>query len=300
MEIWILFALLAPVIWSAVNLIDTKLRRKYITHDYVITAFWGFFVFLAAFFLIPFVGFSIPPWPILILCLVAGFLLIYVTIPYYKALVFEETSRVVTLWFVTPALLPFFAWIFLGEVLTLYQYLGFFLVIVGGAMISIKKTTGRKRKISKALWLMVLSGIIFNVYVIMLKYIYNNYNFWHGFIWTKVGLFIGAITLFLSGRNRTALAFQFRRLTKRSSSLLIGGGVMDFAANILFTVAIALGPVSLVGGLGNFQALFLLILIVFLAKYFPRLYKEAVSKGILGVKLISIILMLVGLWFIGF
>ena len=298
MELWILFALIGPVFWALVNLIDTKVRHKHVTNDYVITAFWGF-LFFFAFILVPFVGFSIPPWHILLLCLIAGMLLVYLVVPYFMALYVEETSRVVTLWFITPALLPFFALIFLGEVLTLNQYLGFFLVVAGGAIISIRKTADRKRKVSKALFLVLVSGMIFNGYVILLKYIYNNYNFWHAFLWTRVGLFIGALTLLVTKKNRMAFAKHFKRLTKKASSLIITGTTLDLVASISFTIAVALGPVSLVGGLTNFQPLFLLIFIVFLARYFPQLYKEEVSKSILGVKFLSIILMLVGLWLIG-
>ena len=81
--------------------------------------------------------------------------------------------------------------------------------------------------------------------------------------------------------------------------MLAAGEIIDFGAMILFTIAIAAGPATIIVGLGNFQSLFLLIYVIILAKYFPHLYKEEITKSTLGIKIISIILMLVGLWMVG-
>lgn len=156
-----MFALLSPICFAIVNLFETRLRHHHIKNDYVLGAFFASLFFIS-FLLVPFVGFSIPPIPILILCLLAGMLYIYCLVPYFKALAVEETSRVIALWFTVPALLPLFAFLFFGELLTIPQYIGFFLVVIGGVIISLRKTTDHKRVVSKAIWLVFLSGMIFN------------------------------------------------------------------------------------------------------------------------------------------
>lgn len=298
METWIIFALIAPALWAITNLFDSKLRNFHIKDEFVLATFAGF-VGIFAFLFIPIYGFSFPGILIFILSMIAGVLYIYTMIPYFKALSLEDTSTVIMLWYITPILIPFFARFFLNENLLLIQYLGFFLILLGGLFISIKRNALKKIYVSKALFMMLGAGIMLNIYYILEKYIYQNQPFWNGFLWIRLGSFIGALTILAIPKCRKSFIEMKNNLNFKSFRLIFGGELLNLIALVSIGFALSLGSVSLVTSLTNFQPLFLLVYVILLSKFFPKLYKEKLSKKIIFVKIIAVALLILGLYLIG-
>lgn len=298
METWIIFALIAPALWAVTNLFDSKLRNFHIKDEFVLTTFAGF-VGLLAFLFVPIYGFSFPGIWIFTVSMIAGVLYIYTMIPYFKALSLEDTSTVIMLWYITPFLIPFFARFFLNENLLFIQYVGFALILLGGLLISTKRNALKKIHISKALFMMLASGIMLDVYYLLEKYVYQNQPFWNGFMWIRLGSFIGALTILTIPKYRKSFIQMKNNLNFKSFGLIFGGELLNLIALVSIGFALSLGSVSLVTSLTNFQPLFLLAYVILLSKFFPRLYQEKLSKKIIFVKVIAVALLIFGLYLIG-
>jgi len=298
METWIIFALLAPALWAITNMMDSKLRNVHIQNEFVLTTFAGF-IGLLAFLFVPIYGFSFPGINILVISIFAGIVYIYAMVPYFKALAIEDASVVITLWGITPILLPFFAKLFLCENLLMIQYLGFFIILGGGVLISVKRNVLKKIHFSKAILLMLISGLMLDAYYLLEKYVYQNQPFWNGFLWIRLGSFFGALTILLIPRHRKLFVNVKNSLSSKSMRLLLGGEVLNLIAMVSIGFALSLGSVTLVRSLMNFQSLFLIIFVIIFSKYFPRLYKEELNKNIMVTKFIAVLLLLFGLYLIG-
>ncbi|MBI4994875.1 DMT family transporter [Candidatus Peregrinibacteria bacterium] len=143
MNTWLIFALLAPVFWGFSNVLDAAIRREFVKNDSAMTVFLAAsrLPFIIAFFLI--VGVKIPPIQAVIFMIIGGALWMFPFIFYYKALEFEEPSRVVLLMLTAPIFVLSISFFAINETLTIYQLLAFILIIVGGVFAAIKKLEGR-------------------------------------------------------------------------------------------------------------------------------------------------------------
>lgn len=298
METWIIFSLIAPALWAITNLFDSKLRNSYIKDEYVLTSFAGF-AGLLAFLFAPIYGFSFPGILLFIISMIAGVLYIYTMIPYFKALSIEDASTVIALWYISPILIPFFARFFLNENLLFIQYLGFALILTGGLLISIKRNVFKKIHVSKALFMMLASGIMLDIYYLLEKYIYQNQPFWNGFLWIRIGNFVGALTILSIPKYRKSFIKIKNHLNFKSFKLIFGAELLNLIALVFIGLALSVGPVSLVTSLTNFQPLFLLLYVILLSKFFPKLYQEKLSKKIIFIKTIAVALLISGLYLIG-
>ncbi|MBT7902755.1 EamA family transporter [Candidatus Woesearchaeota archaeon] len=298
MNSWLIFGLIPPALWAICNLVDSKLRTKYIKDDFLLTAVAGI-VGLLVFVLVPFKGMSFPGWSIALIALGTGILYIYAMVPYFKALSFEDASSVILLWFIAQIIVPFGAKFFLNESLVVSQYVGFGLVLIGGLLISIKRDSLKKLTVSKALFLMLLSGVLLDVYYMLEKYVYQHESFWNGFFWIRLGSFVGALTIILMPKywcQFKKLAINFK---SKSWKLVFSTEIINIIALISIGYAISIGSVSLVISLINFQPLFILILVIILSKFFPHLYEENLDKKTLTFKIIAVILLVIGLFLVG-
>ena len=169
---WLIFAILAYLLWTSCNLISKVLLTKHIKNIFVYAIFMGF-IGLLPLLLIPFKGLTIPNIWLLILSLVTGMLYIYALMPYFKALSIEEVSRVIPLWRFKPLFVLTFSFVFIGERLGFYELIAFFLLLFGGFLISVKKIKD-SFKISKAFYFMLFSSFLFGIYHTLTKFVYLN------------------------------------------------------------------------------------------------------------------------------
>ena len=102
MQTWILFTLIAELIWSFTSLFDKILLSKgHIKSPYVFIVFNGAMNALLV-FLLPFFDFGHLSVMDITIALVAGLFLTIGIIFYYKAVQYEEISRVLMLWQLIP------------------------------------------------------------------------------------------------------------------------------------------------------------------------------------------------------
>ncbi len=316
---WLLTALLSYFINAAVYVADKFLLSKRF-HSSIAYAFYvGIWSFLNIALLV--FGFWVPDWKEFILDLSAGLLFLGTLVFWYKALHQSEATRVVP---VVGALVPVFTFllgfIFLGEKLSERQLLAFLILVIGGVLISIKHTKfyefrqvqerffkifgnmlggihAHYRPTRRLIINSVVSAFFFAAYYVLAKHIYSTQPFIGGFVWSRMGSFLGTLLIFLVPSWRKLIREHHGGVSKPQNLLLffLTRGLAS-AAFILLNWAISMGNVALINSLQGAQYLFLFIIILFLSSRYPKILKEEMGGGVVFQKIIGALLVGIGLY----
>jgi drug/metabolite transporter (DMT)-like permease len=329
--LWILLAILAHVGNGLVFIVDKSLLgtknseiSKPIQYALYSAALAGMVVVLFPFARMQF-GLFLVAWG-----LIAGAVHIGALYLFFSAMRAGEPSRVVP---IAGSAVPFFtvilAVLFLGEVFTLKQGAGIFLLLIGGWMLALRRLTpsnsllkrGRERSIPplfkgrlggvRVVMLPILAGLLFAAYFAITKYIYSNVTgqFFGIFLTTRLAeaviaiIGIGLLAVPPLFKGRLGGVSRARRKSTPSNSPLKRGRVpIIFASNkllaagifLLQTYAISLGSVSVVNALQGVQYALVLLLAIIISLFFPKLFREEIGKGAVLQKIIGIVLVSFG------
>ena len=297
MQTWILFMLIAELIWSFTSLFDKIILSKgYIKNPYVFVAFNGLMNILLI-FLLPFFDFGPLSISNILIAVTAGIFLTLGIVLYYKAVQREEISRVLMLWQLIPIFVLVMSFFFIDEVLTKMHFAGFLFLFAAGLVVSYKKVNG-KFKLSKAFYLMLGSTLLISVYYVISKHIYKITDFWSAFMWLRVVAFSGILVLLIPSVRKEFI--QTMSDMKIGIKGLIGFKmIVDFSAFIFLGFAILNGPISLVSALGSATApIFIFFITLFTSIYLPHIVKEDINKKTILIKALVILLIIVGIFFV--
>ncbi|MFA6171462.1 MAG: EamA family transporter [Patescibacteria group bacterium] len=316
---WLVIAVSAYFINAGVYLADKFLLSKRI-HSSIVYAFyvgiWSVFNLCLLIFNPWF-----PTFGELMLDLFAGLLFLFTLVFWYKALHQSEATRVVP---IVGGLVPVFSFllssIFLGATLTNQELLGFLILIAGGVLISIKRTRfyllrkavdrvrmifgdvlgeihARFRPTQRLIANSVVSAFFFAAFYVLMKYIYLHQPFVGGFVWSRMGTFIGALAMLAVPVWRKGIAEHRKATTApKNLSFFLGVRLLAALAFIMLNWAISLGNVALVNALQGVQYLFFILFAVIISARFPKVFKEELGKEVLIQKLIGVGLVSLGLY----
>ncbi len=252
----------------------------------------------------------------------AGLLFLVTLVFWYKALHQSEATRVVP---IVGALVPIFSfmlsYIFLGESLSSQHLLAFIILINGGILISVKTTrfyiwrevANRLRNVfgdifggihadyrptRRLIINSVASALLFASYYVLIKYIYMQQPFIGGFVWSRLGTFIGTMIILLVPEwRRLIVKHQKNQKSPANLTFFFAVRLLAALAFIMLNWAISLGDnVALINALQGVQYVFLLGLVLFLSRKFPKILKEELGGGVLAQKLIGASLICTGLY----
>ncbi|MDD5071299.1 MAG: EamA family transporter [Patescibacteria group bacterium] len=316
---WLIAAVSSYFVNAGVYIADKFLLSKKI-HSSIIYAFlvgiWSIFNMVLLLF---------DPWVPsgreLGLDLLAGMLFLITLVFWYKALHQSEATRVVP---IVGALVPIFSFVlsflFLGETLTERQLLAFLVLINGGILISVKHTRFYKigemwnrfrgvfgdilggihaqyRPARRLILNSVISALFFAVYYVLIKYIYLSQPFIGGFVWSRLGTFLGALLiLFIPGWRKPIVEYQRGAKTPKNLAFFISIRLLAGLAFIMINWAISLGNVALVNSLQGVQYVFLIFLVLFLSAKYPHILEEELGGGVMLQKIIGVSLISIGLY----
>lgn len=316
---YILIAITSYFINAGVYVADKFLLSKKI-HSSITYAFyvgiWSVFnIFLLVF------GPCIPNLQELLLDLFAGMLFLVTLIFWYKALHQSEATRVVPL---VGALVPIFSFIFsfifLGASLGEREFLAFTILIMGGILISVKRTpfyalrdiAERFRKIfgdifgliharyhptQRLILNSVISALFFAVYYVLIKYIYSEQPFIGAFVWSRMGSFIGVLLIFLVPDWRKAIIkHQKGQKSPKNMGFFLGVRAAAALAFIMLNWAISLGNVALINSIQGVQYVFLMLLVVFISAKYPKIIEEELGGGVMLQKMMGVLMISIGLY----
>ncbi len=205
---WIYFVLIAQGIWSITSVIDKIVISKgYIKNPAVYIVLNGLTNILLI-FLLPFVGFE----PLKLfdfgVLLLSGAMFSFAVTIYYKAVQYDEISRVVMFYQFIPVFVLILSLLFLGEVLTKNYFIGFLFLLSAGIMVSYKKVEN-SFKLSKAFYYMLISAFMSAIAFVAAKHIFSVTNFWSAFLWLRLSGFTALFVLFApSIRNQFIETFK--------------------------------------------------------------------------------------------
>lgn len=299
---WFIIAIGAYFLNAVAITIDKFLLSKKIPNP-AVYAFFIAALSLLALVLIPF-GFHFYSLPQILIALVAGLIFTFALLYLFRALSQNEASRITPfMGGLQPLFIFILALIFLGEKLGFQQLIAFFIIISGTILISWQNKSSSANK--KAYFLAIISTLLFAISYTLNKYVFINQDFISGFIWTRVGSFLGALLLLFSLKNRQAIKTELKsappaggwRTKKQTRFLFMVGQVAGALSFILINYAIAISSsVALVNALQGLQYVFLLIIVFSLSWQFPNLLEEKMMPIIIIKKIIATALILGGLF----
>ncbi|MFC1613444.1 hypothetical protein ACFL23_03885 [Patescibacteria group bacterium] len=290
---WQLITILSYLINAVASVGDKILVSKKIPNPIAYSFYVGILSIFVV-FLMPF-GFSIPPLKILIIALLSGSSFLFALIFLFRTLVEGEPSRVFTgLGGMVPVFTLLLSFLILNQVLTIKEFIIFIILTLSGLLIleSKNKLFSYKKEFKK----IVISAFLFSLALVLAKYVYLNHPFMSGFIWTRLGSFITALLLLISSENRRKIFKTTKNTQKKHKILLVLNKILAGSAFLLLNFAISKGNVSLINAMKGTEYAFIFIIAVIFSFKFPSLLKENLTKKAVFKKVISIILIGLGLF----
>jgi len=235
------------------------------------------------------------PWSAL--GILGGFCTFFALSLYFRAVVTEETSRVISVLYISPIFVLPLANLFLGEKLSLSAYLGVLVLVFGAILITHKKAKGGKF-MSTALWLVLASDVVWAGYEIMTKYVLEAIEYTSYLFWNFIGTALIAVSFFCFSRIRGKFLNDLRTANRTVHIWRLINTSMSFVALVFYYIAVSAGPVSLVSTALSLEPFFVFLLTLPLSLYLPWILKEEMDRRIVVVKAIAISLILFGTWLI--
>ncbi|MDP2664699.1 MAG: hypothetical protein Q8O97_01895 [bacterium] len=321
--LWLFFVILSYFIFAAVVLVDKYLLSGKRMSPAVYTFYIGVLGMLA-FFLVPFVGFTIPSVSQILLSIGAGAFLVYAVFWFAKGVQKYEPSRIIPAMGALDAILVFllvFATTKGEAVLSLNHLASLFLLVLGTLLITFEK---RHLLNFTGLRIALINAAFFAGAFVMAKYVYLSQPFWSGFILMRLGgLLVALLFLFFFREVREELAGKGNPSTSRSTLRVsdpMGSGQKHFwenprvvivfllsqsagaGAEVLRSFAVFLVPLALlpfINALLGIQYVAILVFAALLSWKLPHILKEHVSRDTLLQKIFAILLMALGLGILG-
>jgi drug/metabolite transporter (DMT)-like permease len=252
---WLPFALAAPALWAASNLIDTRLLEEDALTPLALLVLTGSFMGLPALTLILIEGLTWPGWQVVLSAAGAGLLGLLAYLPYFYALRRAAAPAVLVMWNLTPVFIVIGAAAFLDETLSLRQYLAIPLLTVSSVLGAL--VVHGRAKLSPAFPLMLGASLLLAGASILEKATFEATTFGIGIAWISLFSFsTAAIVVAAHSGVRVALRRQVRM---RIAGAVATNHILDVGAFMALSAATSLGPVSLVHAVGSLQPLFLLL-----------------------------------------
>ena len=240
-----------------------------------------------------FVKHSIPlGWPLLF-ALLSGPLFFAMWFLYFKALVSAEASRVGAIFNVTLIFNLILATLLLGERLTNVKILAIILIFIGATICSYEKEKLKKEKFNPAYLLVILSALIASIGNILTKAAVETVSP----LSTYLLSYSAGLPIFLGLLLKKPIRNEIKEhlLSNKNVGLIFFNKTLSFFSVCLYYLALAKGPVSLIGAVSNgVYPLLMFIYTTISSLFFPHIIKERIEKEVIFLKLLAIVLIVGG------
>jgi len=241
-----LFSLLVPFCLAGSNVID-----NYVLHErlddpvsYDILTTWLTIPVAVAVFLAWKVSFAFEAW---FVGTAVGFAFAFLFILYNFAMMKEQGTSVVSLIYTSPLFVALLALVFLGEQLTLTNYLGIVILILSAFLVLYKKLDTK----NIALGIILVYAFFSAVTRVASKSALESVDIWSYFFWFLIGGIVG--TFLLAAIRPKRLAAAWRRVDRRLLLLFVATTGLGELGFVLLYSAFSLGSVVLASGLAAIQ-----------------------------------------------
>lgn len=299
------------MVWIGVALLGyffnavTAVLDKYLLSGPIKTpAVYAFFVAIFSLFALGFApfGFHFVDWQVTGILLLSGAIFLYGLVAFYSAVQGWNISRIAPLVGIVVSFVAFVA-IFLPGFseaqFTAGHIIALLFLIIGGGLLAFDLPLKPHEYIP---WQVLVAGMAMGVSLLLLKYGYREVNFVTGLVWSRMGLFLAGMSLFLipSFRRQILSSMQGASISNASnvstSLVFIVNKTLAGIGSFLVVYATFLGPVSFVQALSGMQYLFLLLLAFPLCHFFPMVYCEKLFFWDWVQRISAILFIGIGLW----
>lgn len=294
---WLLIVICAHLLNALVFVLTKYILDKHIKDANVLAILIGV-LGMGVFFLAPwFLAWT--NWFDFFINIFAGVLLLLALIVFNYALKKFEVTRIVP---VAGGAVPFFtfvlAFVFLGERLTLYEVVAFVLLLVGTVIINFEYKKNKNIFSWASVGWSALAGLLFAASFVANKYAFDTQEFVSSFIWIRAGSFLVALTLLIQPKFWRKTISTIKKFDLKAYFVFFLTMVFGATGFLLLSYAINIGSVTLTNALQGIQYALLLISVLFLSKYFPKIIKEKYTRFVLAQKIIAIFLISAGIIFL--
>jgi len=328
---WILVAIISYFLIALEIILDKfLLSSKRVSHPAIYAFYSGLLSLAALAIFFPFGFHSISfakIWPYLL----AGAVFTYGILNLFFALNKSEASKVTP---VAGAVIPivtfFLSIFFLDERLGKIQIIGVIVLILGGLLISfdlpigvnpitlsrinkffpihflnslifVKGDGASKQKVFAGFWHTILAGILLAAAFTAFKHFFERDNFINVFIWTRLGLFLGALSLLFFPLWRQAIVASLKKFKKprqgetRTGVLFVVNKCLGGTGSILANYAISLGSVIIVNALVSVEYIFVFLFGLLFSFWLPKVFEERGAFWDVAQKIGAIIIITFGI-----
>ena len=291
---WLYIAIISHFLLAVVFTVDKFLLSKTVLRPAAAAFFVGLLGGAASLFLIPF-GFSLMSFWQMVGGFAAGIAFVFAILFFYRTIQANEVSVVAPIvGGLVPIFTLFLTYFFLNERLASHQLISFCFLVFGGVIMFLPQKSAQTF-LSKGLLIAVSAAFLFALSFVLTKFVFNGQSFINGFIWIRLGGVLGACSLLLIPSERATISKTSKSVKIGIGGLFISNKILSAFAFVLLNYAIYLGSVSLVNALQGVQYVFLLIIVLFLSKKFPKIIQERVNYKIILQKLTAILFIVFGL-----
>ena len=294
---WIIFSFIAPAIMGVNTVVDKIILTKHLKNPIsylILLGLSNILYIIPATFLVDIdIGIT---W--IVLSVLSGIILGFNTYLFLKVMQAEDATKVSILIRLIPIFaLPISA-VFLKEILHFYQYIGIFLLAIGGMVISAGDIDFKELKLSKSLMLITVFNIISATGVVVHKIILQHSSAWALIYWLNIGYVSVATTLLMSKKRK----YDFINDLRQSKPIVYGLRLLTYLTfligSALTLYALKDGFASIVLGISSIQPMVVFIYVALLSILAPKVLIEDLSKASLKQKILSLALVVIGGWLV--
>ena len=295
--LWLIIIIIAYFLNASATVIDKFLLTKKIPNP-AVYAFFICVLNLLGLVFIPF-GFHFSSFAQTLIALVNGVLFTFAYLFMFMALNRNEASRITPfMGGLQPIFVLLLAFVLLGEKIGGLALLAFAVIVLGTIVLSYQKEKTKRLIASskKSYWLALIATLLFAAAYTLNKYIFVSEGFVTGFVLVRVGTFLGALLLLLRPRNIRDIITEIKTPKKSSGGLFLAGQGAGALSLILVSYAVAISPsVAIINASRGLEYVFLLVIILLLARKHPHLLEEKLTPLIILQKAVAVALIIAGL-----
>lgn len=295
---WIVFALMTPIFWSAVHVMDShcvdavfeKAWMGVITSALTSVVVIIFLPFVFSYF----VGENQIQFKYILLALSVGFFIQVSQFFYFKSLSYSEAGIVAAYWNFTPAFLPIISFIFLKDILTINEYIGIFLLVISSISFCFIDGNLQYRWIT---FLLMAIASAFQVTALLIEdALFNHMQYLPGFFLITIGIIISGTSPLLIKKIRIMFVNNIKKIYS-SIYILFGIEILNLCALATSQKAISIGNPSLVAAVETSVPAYTFILSILFISIAPK-YSDPEALRRFGWKMLLVTIMITGVWII--
>lgn len=310
---WLYIIIVSYFILSISNLVDKIFLSKIVTQSIVYAIWVSILSILVVILLAIDIGFNqaagghaslfgdltlMTPW-FIVISVFLGVLFTLAIYLLYSALQRGEASRVIPLIGGSMPVL-IYAMTFYYDPLDSKRLIAFIFLVAGTVLISLTPKDSHETHKKHGVRLAIGASLSFALYFVLTQYLFRQQGFINGLVWPRLGSAFVVMLLFFNKNIRTLMIQSLQPLSRRLRGTWLANqalGALGFVGQ-QYVISIPGVSVALISALQSMQYVFILIFASSMSFFKPQLLREYISPAVIVQKLLALVFIGVGLYFV--